>query len=217
MIKLMFGSLAAAVAMFFAAFLYFAGPVAMAGYHSANENQNAVLQAALKANLSETGTYMVPEPTTQTGTILYGNGPVATVHFNSKGFAIDSADGMIWGFALYLVAAVLMAGALSQLDRRVPDFKSRAFIVLGFATAASALNVLGDPIFSHQDWRYAIFSFIGDVLVLSVGGLILARWFLPTKAELVPATSASVASPVPDKFEEATSAQEIPPVGGAGL
>ncbi len=210
MIKLMFGSLVAAIAMFLAAFLYFAGPIAQAGFHSANENQNAVIQAALNANLSETGTYLVPEPTTQTGTILYGNGPVATIHFNTGGFPVDSADGMLWGFVLYLVAAVLMAGALSQLDRRVPDFKSRGFIVIGFALAATTLNVLGDPIFMHQDWRYAIFSFVGDVLILCVGGLILARWFLPKAAELATGSA-------PQKLEEAASGVEIPPVGSTGL
>jgi hypothetical protein len=226
MIKLMFGSVAAAVAMFVAAFLYFGGPLSSLGFHSAGENQNAVLQEALKANLPTTGTYQVPEPTTQTGTILYGNGPVATVHFNTGGFPVDSADGMLWGFVLFLVAAVLMAGALSQLDRRVPDFRSRAFIVLGFVFAISAVNLLTDPIFMHQDWRYAIFTFVGDVIVLGIGGLILARWFLPTRAELaMPASAspsaaspavadASAATPVPGKVEEAGSTEEIPTADG---
>ncbi len=212
MIKLIFGTLAATVAMFLAAFLYFAGPIGEAGYGRAGEQESAVLQEALKANLGAlgTGTYVVPHPGTQTGTILYGNGPVATVHYNSAGFALDSADGMIWGILLYFVAAALMAGGLSQLDRRVPDFKSRATIVICFALAASALNVLGDPIFQHWDWRYAIFTFIGDVFILCVGGLILARWFLPTKAELAPAS-------IPQKIEETGSSEEIPPVGSASL
>ncbi len=212
MIKLMFGTLAATVAMFLAAFLYFAGPIGEAGYGRAGEQESAVLQESLKTNLGAlgTGTYVVPHPGTQTGTILYGNGPVATVHFNSRGFALDSADGMVWGIALYLVVAALMAGGLSQLDRRVPDFKSRATIVVCFAVAASALNALGDPIFQHWDWRYAIFTFIGDVVILCVGGLILARWFLPQKAEL---TAESVAQ----KVEETGSGAEIPPVERASL
>jgi hypothetical protein len=210
MIKLLFGSLAAAVAMFLTGFLYFAGPLATLGYTSANEIQGAAVQSVLAANLPMTGTYLVPDPSTQSGTTLFGKGPVATVHYNSSGFAVDSPDGMLPGFVLYLVVAFFMAGALSQLDRRVADFKSRAVIVICFAFASSTLIVLGDPIWLHTDWRYAIFTFIGDVLMLSVAGLILARWFLPTKAELT--------EPLPvQKPQEVSSAPEVAVVDRPGL
>jgi hypothetical protein len=213
MIKLLFGSFAAAVAMFLTGFLYFAGPIATIGYTSASETQGAAVQSALAANLPVTGTYMIPDPSTQSGTTLFGKGPVATVHYNSRGFAADSPDGMLPGFILYLVVSFFMAGALSQLDRRVADFKSRALIVICFAFASSTLIVLGDPIWLHTDWRYAIFTFIGDVLMLSVAGLILARWFLPTKAELAePAPTLPV-----QKTEEASSAPEIAVVDRPGL
>lgn len=221
MFKLFFGSFVAAIAMFFAGFVYFGGPIATLGYTDANENQSAAVQAALAANLPATGTYLIPNPGTQSGTVLYGKGPVATVKYNSHGFAVVSPGAMVWGFALYLVTALLMAAALSQLDRRVPDFRSRAIVVVGFSVAASALIVLGDPIWLHYDWRYAIFAFIGDVFVLCVGGLVLARWFLPTKAELAAAPTASVTAPVTipvaEKIEETARAEEIPPVGGPGL
>ncbi len=210
MIKLIFGSFVAAIGMFVAGFLYFAGPLALVGYSTAGDNEGAALQAALATNLPATGTYMIPNPSTQAGTILYGKGPVATVHYNSHGFALDSVDGMIWGFALYLVVACLMAGALSQLDRRVPDFKSRAIITVCFAVAASAMIALGDPIWLHHDWRYAIFNFVGDVLLLCVGGLILARWFMPQKAELEGSSPAG-------QIEKPSSVQEVPPVDSPGL
>jgi hypothetical protein len=215
MIKLLFGSFAAAVAMFLTGFIYFAGPIATFGYTSASETQGATIQSALAANLSVTGTYLVPDPSTQSGTTLFGKGPVATVHYNSRGFAVDSPDGMVPGFILYLVVALLMAGALSQLDRRVPDFKSRAVIVICFAIAGPVLIVLGDPIWLHTDWRYAVFTFVGDVLMLAIGGLILARWFLPTKAELVHAPKAD---PLPiQKPQETSSTPEIAVVDRPGL
>ena len=176
MFKLAIGSFASAFAMFIAGFLYFAGPIAMMGYSTANESQSAAVQTALAANLSQTGTYMIPDPSTQSGTTLYGKGPIATVHYNSKGFSLESVDGMAWGFALYLAAAILMAGGLSH----VPDFRVRGVVVACFAVAASSLTILTDPIFLHQDWAYAIFSFVGSVLILSVGGLVLARWFMPS-------------------------------------
>jgi hypothetical protein len=210
MIKLMFGSFVAAIAMMISGFVYFAGPVALMGFSTANDTQSAVLQSAFAANLPETGTYLIPNPATESGTTLYGKGPVATVHYNRRGFSLETMDGMMWGFALYLVAAALMAGALSQLDRRVPDFKSRAVIVVCFAFACTALNILTDPIFSHQDWTFAIFAFVGDVLILCIGGLILARWFLPTRAEM--------ASPLPaQKVEEAGRSEEVSPVNSPGL
>ena len=192
MIKLFIGSVAAAIAMFIAGFLYFAGPLAMMAYSSASETQSAAVQNALAANLPQTGTYMVPDPSSQSGTVLYGKGPVATVHYNSGGFPVDSADGMLWGFILYFVVALLMAAALSQ--SRATDFRSRAAIVLLFALAMPALTILTDPIFLHQDWTYAIFGFVGSVLILSIGGLIIARWFLPS---------------APAQAKEAASSEEI--------
>jgi hypothetical protein len=208
--KLAFGSFAAAIAMFFTGFIYFAGPLSMVGYADANEAQSAAVQTALAANLPATGTYMIPNPSTQAGTTLYGKGPVATVNYNSNGFSLESMDGMVWGFLLYLAVAVLMAGALSQLDRRVPDFRSRAIVVVCFALASSGLMALGNPIWRHYDWTYAIFDFAGNALMLSVGGLILARWFMPTKAELI-------APSIPQQVEDVAPVQEITPVSSAGL
>ncbi len=210
MFKLAFGSFAAAIAMFLTGFVYFAGPLAMVGYADANEAQSAAVQTALAANLPATGTYLVPNPSSKEGTTLFGKGPVATVNYNSNGFSVESMDALVPGFLLYLAVAVLMAGALSQLDRRVPDFRSRAIVVVCFALASSALMALGDPIWRHYDWTYAIFDFVGNALMLSVAGLILARWFMPTKAEvMVPST--------PQKVEDITPVEEVPPVSGTGL
>lgn len=179
MFKLAIGAVAGAVAMFITGFMYFAGPLALMGMASLDDNQGASLQAALAANVPATGTYMVPNPSTQSGTILYGKGPVAMVHYNTQGFSLSSMDGIIGGFVLDLVVAVLLAAGLSQLGTRVADFRSRAIIVVCFATACSAMITLSDPVWQHQDWAYAIFSFIGDALMLIIGGLVIARWFLP--------------------------------------
>ena len=209
MFKLAIGSIVAAIAMLITGFLYFAGPVALAGYASTNDAQSAAVQSALAANLPATGTYTIPNPSTESGTTLYGKGPVATVHYNSKGYSLESMDGMVWGLALNWVAALLMAGALSQLGTRVTDFGSRAKVVVCFALACAASVTLTDPIYMHEDWTYAIFSFVGSALTLCVGGLILARWFMPKAVELAPS--------VPNKIEEAAPADEIPPVERAGL
>jgi hypothetical protein len=186
MIKLAIGSFAAAVAMFVTGFIFFATPIGMIAYSSANETQSAAVQAALAANLPQTGTYMVPDPSTQSGTTLYGQGPVATVFYNSKGFSLSDMSGIGYGFVQELIVCILLAAALSTLDRRIPDFASRAKIVVLFSIAASAMINLGNPIWLHHDWSYWTYTFIADAAMLIVAGLLIARWFLPVAAEMAP-------------------------------
>ena len=184
MIKLAIGAFAAAVAMFVTGFIFFATPIGMVAYSSANEVQSAAVQAALAANLPQTGTYMVPDPSTQSGTTLYGQGPVATVFYNSRGFSLSDMSGIGYGFVQELIVCILLAAALSTLDRRIPDFASRAKIVILFSIAASAMINLGNPIWLHHDWSYWTYTFIADAAMLIVAGLVIARWFLPVAAEM---------------------------------
>lgn len=185
MIKLALGAFAAAVAMFITGFIFFATPLSVIAYSSASEAQSAAVQTALAANLPKTGTYMVPDPSTQSGTTLYGKGPVATVHYNSNGFSLSDMSGIGWGFIHELLICILIAGALSSLDRRIPDFASRARIVVLFSLASSGLICLGNPVWLHQDWTYWVYNFVANAAMLSVAGLVIARWFLPVPAEMV--------------------------------
>ena len=194
MIKLATGAFAAAVAMFVTGFIFFATPLGQIAYAGADETQSAAVQAALAANLPKTGTYMIPDPSTQSGTTLYGQGPVATVHYNSKGFSLSDMSGIGYGFLQELIVCILIAAALSTLDRRIPDFASRARIVVLFSIAASALSNLGNPIWWHHDWAYWIYNFVAESVMLSVAGLVIARWFLPVAAEM-PAPSVVTQQP----------------------
>lgn len=83
-----------------------------------------------------------------------------------------------------------MGTALIGIDRRVPDFPSRAKLIVLFVTAFSAFVHLGQPVMFHHGWGYFIYLFITDALTLSVGGLIIARWFL-AKANQAPANAPS--------------------------
>jgi hypothetical protein len=212
MVKTTLGALVAALAMFITGFIFYATPLGMIQYKSVGDTEQAAVQAALAANLSATGTgtYMVPSPATPDGTIMYGKGPIATVHYNGKGYSTTDASSMIGGFVQEFIVCLLLGFALSRLDRRVPDFASRARIVVGFSLAASVLINLGQPVWMHEDWFYALYAFVADAAMLAVAGLTIARWFLPTSAEL-PGVSAR------HNAQEASSAQEIPPVSGAGL
>jgi hypothetical protein len=208
MFKLAIGSVAAAVAMFITGFLFFATPLGMIAYTGASDAQSASVQASLAANLPQTGTYMIPDPSTQAGTIMFGKGPIATVHYNSHGFSVTDMSSVIWGFVQELIVCLVLAGALSHLDRRIPDFGSRARIVILFSIAAAGMIRLGDPVWNHQDWAYGIYTFVAESAMLIVAGLVLARWFLPNAAEMT--------SPV-QKVQEPASSGEVSPPNGAGL
>lgn len=179
MARVIFGAIPAAIAMFVIGFIWFATPLAKLGYAGLDNAQAAAVQQSLAINLPSTGTYSVPGVDTPEQTNMYSQGPVATVHYNSKGFAAADPGALFGGLIFYFVIALLIGLALIGIDRRVPDFPSRAKLVAIFAIASSALIHLSEPIFYHHDWGHFIYLFIGHALMLAAAGLIIARWFLP--------------------------------------
>lgn len=177
--RVIIGAVPAAIAMFIVGFIFFASPLARIGTSSLDNPKAAAVQQALAANLPATGTYSVPGASTAEQTGMYSAGPIATVHYNIEGFAIPSTGSMMGGLLLDFVTALLIGAALIGIDRRVPDFTSRARLVAIFSVAASAYMHLGEPIWYHHDWRHFIYLFVADAAALAAAGLIIARWFLP--------------------------------------
>ncbi|MDQ3139254.1 MAG: hypothetical protein M3Q15_00815 [Pseudomonadota bacterium] len=184
--RILIGSVAAAVAMFIIGFIFFATPLNRLHVRSLDNAQAAAMQQALAANAPATGTYHVPSTQTPEQTVMYGQGPIATVHYNVGGFSVGDPGMMIGGLLLDFVIALLIGTALNGIDRRVPDFASRARLVVIFALAAAAYMRLGEPIWYHHDWGHFIYLFIADFVTLAAGGLILSRWFL-TRSNAAPA------------------------------
>lgn len=198
MFKLLIGSVAAAIAMFITGFLFYATPLQYVGQQRISDAQDAAIQQALASNLPKTGTYMIPDASSQAGSEMYAKGPIATVHYNSSGFSVASPNVLIAGFVHELIVCVLLAAALSGFDRRVSDFSSRAKTVVLFSLAASVFMHLGEPIWYHHDWAHFIYAFVADATMLIIAGLILARWFMPVRAELdsdAPRVSVAPAAP----------------------
>lgn len=177
--KVLLGAIVAAVAMFIMGFIFFATPLASLGHGDLANAQAAEVQSTLARNLPETGTYLVPSDGTPEQTVMYGQGPIATIHYNTDGFASFDPGAMLAGFILYAVVAFFIAGALWAVERQVRDFGSRAKVVVALAFAAAAYIHLRMPIFYHHDWSHAVYFFIADAVTLAAGGLIIARWFLP--------------------------------------
>jgi hypothetical protein len=148
---------------------------------SVDDTQGAVLQSALAQTLTATGTgtYVIPNMATSQGTVLFGKGPIATIHFNTMGFPVVDSGSLLIGLIMALVTGLIIALALGSIACRVTDFASRAKIVLLFAFAATFYTELGMPVFNHYGWGYFIYLFLSDFIGLSVAGLVISRWFLP--------------------------------------
>lgn len=185
MLKVALGSVAAAVAMFFIGFVFWATPLGSIAVSKASDPAAVALQASMAQTLTPTGTgtYMIPSPEgSAENTILFARGPVAMVHFSATGFPAMSGSSMIAGFVLEIVVALVIGLALLGIADRVTDFRSRAQLVVFWALAASGMIHIGEPIWFHVDWPFALYNFLVDAIELSVAGLVIARWFLPRSA-----------------------------------
>ncbi|MET1110652.1 MAG: hypothetical protein ABWX67_03905, partial [Allosphingosinicella sp.] len=181
-------------------FIFWATPLGELAYSKADEAQNAAVQASLAQNLtrkdpetgkiSGTGTYIIPAHNNAAGAVLYGRGPIATVHFNTKGYSPDDMSMILPGFIVALVAGLLMAFGLAAAGGR--SFADLARLVVCFSLGFTVWEYLGSPIFNHYGWGYWIYTFIAESVSLIVAGLVVARWFMPPyrAAEAVPATEA---------------------------
>lgn len=193
MIRVIWGSLVAAIAMFIIGFIFF-GPLGLStlATKSIDDAPALAIQQTLKANLPQTGTYMVPNDGKSAGqTSMYGNGPIATVHYNSSGFVAGMDPATLGkGFVFNFAIALLIGLALIGIDGRVQDFGSRARVAAIIGISGAAFVNLAEPIYYHHDWPHFLYAFIADALMLAAAGVIVA-WFLKTPpAEAAAATTA---------------------------
>ena len=182
MVRIVIGSIAGAVAMFIAGFIFWATPLNYLAYAGATDAQNAAVQLSLAQNLPRTGVYLVPNPGSKDGANGYSKGPVATINYNIRGFSTSDPAAMIGGFVQEWVVSLMIALSLFAVAGRVTDFASRARLAIGLSAAATVMIVTSDPIWMHGDWRYAIYALIADLAMLSASGVVIARWFLPKPA-----------------------------------
>jgi hypothetical protein len=173
--RALIGAVAAAVAMFIIGFIFFATPLSKIGTGTLDNSRAAAVQQSLASNIPETGTYFVPSGDTPEQTVMYGRGPVATVHYNSSGFSVSDPSVMIGGFVQMLIAALLLAVALYTLSAYVSRFSDQVRIMVLAVLAVTVFTRLGEPIWYHHDWGQAIYLFIAESLSLIVAGLIILK------------------------------------------
>jgi hypothetical protein len=179
MVRVLIGSFVGGAAMFIVGFILWATPLQYIGYSTASDAQNAAVQLSLAQNLPHTGRYIVPNPASQVGGNGYTKGPIASVDYNSSGFSTSDPATMIGGFIQEVIVSLMIGLSLLAVASRVTDFESRAKLAIGVSAAAGMMIRIGDPIWMHTDWRFAIYALVADLAMLSASSLVIARWFLP--------------------------------------
>lgn len=174
MVRTIAGGIVGGIAMYIIGFIFWGTPLSALAFHRADEQASANLQAAMAQALttSGTGVYVIPDPATAQGTILYGRGPIATVFYNSSGFPVTDSSALIGGFILALAVGILIALALRFV---ATDFGSRARAAILFAIAAVLWTHIGQSVFNHAPWGYTLYLAFSDFVALAAAGLIAAK------------------------------------------
>ncbi|WP_196221723.1 hypothetical protein [Sphingobium sp. CAP-1] len=174
MVRTLIGGLLGGLALFFTGFIFWGTPLSALALSRADDQASANLQAALAQALTPggTGVYIIPDPATAQGTILYGRGPVAQIFYNSGGFPVMDGGALIGGLVLSLVVGVLIALALRLA---LTDFASRARVTILFALAAVLWLHIGQAVFNHAPWAYILYLALSDFVGLVAAGLIAAK------------------------------------------
>lgn len=175
MLRLLVGTLPAAAVMFLLGFVFYGTPLQMLGWTKAPLATQLAVQQALKA-LPESGTYVIPSGDTPGATTAYGNGPVAQIQYNSGGFAMVDPKVFAGGFVQMAVSVFLLGCIL--LTTAATSFGARVRLVSGVAATAVVYLHLAGPVWYHTDWRNAVYTAVADFIVLTAGGMVLARWFI---------------------------------------
>lgn len=179
MVRTVIGGLLGGLGMYLVGFLFWGTPLSGLAFNRAGDQAGANLQNAMAQALtaSGTGVYVIPDPATAQGTVLYGKGPVATVFYSTTGFPVTDSGAMIGGLILALVTGVLIALALRYA---VSDFGSRARTVILFAVAAVLWLHIGQSVLNHAPWGYMLYLAFSDFLALTAAGLIAAKVMQPS-------------------------------------
>ena len=175
------GGIVAGIIIFVVGFIFWATPLAEFAYKTAGDQQGAAIQLALAQNLSEggTGTYIIPAHESAQGAVLYAQGPIATVHFNTTGYSPDDMSMILPGFIMAVISGLLMAFALAAVGGGGRSFAASAQLVILFSLGLTVWTTLSQPVFSHYGWGYWIYSFVSEAVAFILAGLVVARWFLP--------------------------------------
>lgn len=174
MLRSVIGGLLGGLALFVTGFIFWETPLSAIAMSRAGDQASANLQAALAQALNATGTgvYVIPDPSTAQGTVLYGRGPVAQIFYNSSGFPVTDGASLIGGLILSLIVGLLIGLALKLA---LTDFVSRVRASVFFTLAAVLWVDVGQAVFNHAPWGYILYLSFSDFVGLALAGVIAAK------------------------------------------
>lgn len=183
MVRTIVGGILGGIAMYLVAFIFWGTPLSALALSRANDQAGANLQTAMAQALTSTGTgvYVVPDPATAQGTVLYGKGPVAMIFYNNSGFPVTDSAALIGGLILALAVGVMIALALRFV---AADFANRARVAVLVSMAAVLWMHVGQAVFNHAPWGYTLYLAFSDFIALAVAGLVPAK-IMGNHAEVV--------------------------------
>jgi len=189
MVRTFIGGIVGGLILFVTGFIFWGTPLGELPYTRAGDPQNAAVQLAMAQNLSQTGTgaYVIPAHGSASGAVLYAQGPIATVFFNTQGFSPDDMSMLLPGLLVALAAGILMAFGLAAVGGGGRSFAGTARLVILLSLAFTIWEFLASPIFNHFGWRFWIYSFVSESTAFILAGVVIARWFLPKGAAAAPA------------------------------
>lgn len=192
MVRTFIGGIVGGLILFVTGFIFWATPLGELPFTRAGDTENAAVQLSLAQNLTQTGTgaYIIPAHASAGGAVLYAQGPIATVYFNTAGYSPDDMSMIVPGLILALIAGLLMAFGLAAVGGGGRSFSATARLVILFSLGFTVWEYLATPIFNHFGWRYWIYAFTAETVSLILAGLVIARWFLPGAPEEAPAAAA---------------------------
>jgi len=177
--RLLLGSLLAALVMFVWGFLFWAVPWPNPAVDTMSADAEAAVAEAIRAQVPETGTYVIPNPQTteaETFTARHQAGPVAMLFVQKDGFAPMRPGVFVGGF-VHMLAVALLLGLIVRIAAPVaPTYGKRVLLVLLLGLTAALWSEVGEAIWWAHPWSYHLTVFVGDVTTWGLAGLVLARF-----------------------------------------
>jgi len=197
MVRTFIGGIVGGLILFVVGFIFWGSPLGELPFNRASDAQNAAVQLAMAQNLttSGTGAYIIPNPHTADGGLLYAQGPIATVFFNTARFSPDDMSMLLPGGIVALVAGMFLAFGLAAVGGGGRSFAGTARLVILFSLAFTTWEFLASPIFNHFGWRFWIYTFVAESVAWILAGLVIARWFLPAAPAAAPAETQAAETP----------------------
>lgn len=170
----------AALAMFFWGFLFWGLPHHLP-YKSLNQvPDNAAAGEALSKIFPATGAYLIPDPRLAPEQMaeLMKRGPYAQVVFRREGMEMMDPGMMLTGFVHMFVLSVLLTFLLCGLEKSFARWTCRVRFSAGIGFVVG-LNSIGNAIWWHYPWSWALTHALDYLIMFTLGGLVLAKFVTP--------------------------------------